>query len=87
MIVPAVRRSLTEEEVAALRPGDMHHVDSGLGGSFRVGFVGHEGERYVFENISAGWQTYGPYRYTLDEVRQKVYDLVAENPAFRAENL
>ncbi len=86
MILPAVRQHLTEEDIAALRPGDIHHVDSGLGGSFRVRFVGHEADRFIFENIADGWQTQGPYRYTFDEVRQKVYDLVAENPHFREQN-
>jgi hypothetical protein len=85
MIVPAIPRYLTEAEVASLRTGDVHHVDSGMGGSFRVRFVGHEGGRFVFENISDGWERQGPYRYTYDEVRRHVYDLIAENPAFRAQ--
>jgi hypothetical protein len=83
MIVPAIPRYLTEEEVAALRPGDVHHVDSGMGGSFRVRFAGHEGSQFSFDNISDGWENHGPFRYTYDEVRQHVYDLIAENPAFR----
>jgi hypothetical protein len=83
MIVPAVRQYLTEQEVAALRPGDAHRVDSGMGGSFRVRFVGQEADRFVFENISEGWERHGPYRYTFDEVRRNIYDLIAENLAYR----
>jgi hypothetical protein len=86
MIVPAIPRYLTDEEIAALRPGDVHHVDSGMGGSFRVRFAGREGDQFVFENISDGWETFGPYCYRRDDIRQRVYDLIAENPAFRPEN-
>jgi len=86
MIVLAIRQYLDETDVAAIRPGDVHHIDSGLGGSFRVRFVGHTEDNFVFENISTGWETWGPYSYTFDEVRQEVYDLIAENPAYRAEN-
>lgn len=86
MIVPAIRRYLDETDVAAMRTGDMHHIDSGLGGCFRVRFVGHSDDHFIFENISGGWETWGPYRYTFDEVRQQIYDLVAENPAYRDEN-
>jgi hypothetical protein len=86
MIVPAIRQHLSEADVAGLRPGDLHHIDSGLGGSFRVRFAGHENDHFIFENISTGWETWGPYRYTFDEVRQQVYDLIAENPAYREEN-
>ena len=83
MIVPAIPQPLTEEEIAGLRPGDMHHVDSGMGGSFPVKFVGREGDDYVFENCAAEWRMWGPYRYTAEDVRDKVYRLVAENPFFR----
>jgi hypothetical protein len=83
MIVPAVRQYLTEQEVAALRPDDAHRVDSGMGGSFHVRFVGQETDRFVFENVSEGWERQGPYRYTFDEVRRNIYDLIPENPAYR----
>lgn len=83
MIVPAIPRYLTPAEIAALQVGDRHHVDSGLGGSFRVEFTGQEDERYCFANVSAGWERFGPYRLTVDEVRRQVYDLIAENPFFR----
>ncbi len=84
MIVPAVPRYLTEEEVAALRPGDVHDIDSGLGGSFSVRFEGHEEDQFVFRNVSPGWEQWGSVRYTFDEVRQRVYDLVAANPTLRS---
>lgn len=86
MIVPAIPRHLSEEDTAALRPGDVHHVDSGLGGSFRVRFDGHDDDRFVFANVSPGWESQGPYRYTFDEVRENIYDLVAENPHLRESN-
>jgi hypothetical protein len=86
MIVPAIPRYLNEEDVACLRHSDVHYIDSGLGGSFRVRFVGHRDDRFVFENISGGWERHGPYHYPFDEVRRQVYNLVAENPAFRDEN-
>lgn len=83
MIVPAEPSYLTEADVAALRPGDTHHIDSGLGGAFKMRFEGHEGDRYVFRNISPEWEQWGLIRYTCDEVCQQVYDLVPSNPAFR----
>jgi hypothetical protein len=54
MIVPAILRYLNEADVAGLRPGDVHHVDSGLGGSFQVRFAGYDGAHFVLENISDG---------------------------------
>lgn len=83
MIVPAVRRYLSEEEINALRPGDLTHTDSHLGGSFRVSFEGFDGDKLIFKNRSQGWEEASIYRYTMDEVRKKIYDLVPENPAFR----
>lgn len=83
MIVPATRRYLTEEEIAALRPGDRTHVDSRLGGSFCVSFEGFEGDKLVFKNRSLGWEDDPLYRWTVDETRKQVYDLIPENRAFR----
>lgn len=86
MIVPAVPRHLTEEDVAALRPGDRHNINSGLGGAFTLEFVKQEGDRFVFKCVSAGWESIGIFKYTFDEVRESVYDLIAENPSFRKQD-
>ncbi len=83
MIVDAEASYLSEEDVAALRVGDTHHIDSGLGGAFKMRFDGHEGDRFVFSNVSPGWEGWGVFRYTIDEVRQHVYDLLPSNPTFR----
>ena len=86
MIVPAIPRYLTEADVAALRPGDRHHIDSGLGGSFTLEFLRHEGNEFVFQCVSKGWESMGIFKYTFDEVRENVYDLIAENPNFHEKN-
>jgi Golgi nucleoside diphosphatase len=78
MNYPTVPCYLTEQEVAALRAGDHANVDSGLGGSFSVRFEGHEGEQFVFNNVSPDFESFGEYRYTMDEVRQHVYQLVID---------
>ena len=76
MNYPTVPRYLTEQDAAALREGDYANVDSGLGGSFTVRFEGHEGENFVFKNVSPDFENFGEFCYTFDEVRQRVYQLV-----------
>ncbi len=78
MIYPAVPRYLTEEEVAALRKGDHANVDSGLGGSFSVRFEGHEEDKFIFNNVSPDFENWSEYRFTFDEVRQRVHQLVID---------
>ncbi len=78
MNYPTVPRYLTELEVAALRAGDHADVDSGLGGSFSVRFEEHEGENFVFKNVSPDFEDFGEFCYTFDEVRQRVYQLVID---------
>ena len=83
MIVPAIPQPLAEAEIVALKPGDKHHVDSGMGGSYRVQFIGQEEDKYVFEDCDAERRAWGRYRFTMEEVRRKVYRLVAQDPYFR----
>ena len=78
MNYPAVPHYLSEEEVAALREGDRANVDSGMGGSFSVRFEGHEGDKFVFNNVSPDFENWSAYRLTMDEVRERVYQLVID---------
>lgn len=48
-------------------------------------FEGHDGEHFRFQCVTPGWEAdVGELRLTFDEVRARLYDLVAENPAFRS---
>lgn len=87
MIVPAIPQPLTESEIAVLKPGDKRHVDSGMGGSYQVAFIGKEEGKYVFEDCDAERRAWGRYRFTIDEVRQQVYRLVAQDPYFRGKTI
>lgn len=87
MIVPAIPQPLTEEEIAALQLGDKHHVDSGMGGSYRVEFIGRQEDKFVFEDCEVERRAWGPYRYTIDEVRHNVYRLIAQDPYFRGKTI
>ena len=87
MIVPAIPQPLTEPEIAAMQLGDKHHVDSGMGGSFRVEFVGREGTDFVFDICDAEWRKWGPLRFTAEVVRHKVYRLIAQDPYFRGKTI
>ena len=78
MNYPTVPRYFTEQEVAALRVGDHANVDSGMGGSFSVCFEGHNHEHFVFKNVSPDFENFGDLCYTLDEVRERVYQLVID---------
>jgi len=78
MNYPTVPRYLSEDEVTALREGDHANVDSGLGGSFSVRFEGHEDDMFVFNNVSPDFENFGEFRYTFDEVRQRVYQLMID---------
>lgn len=75
--VPAAKQFITPDEVKALKNNDSWHVNSGMGGSFSVAYMGkNESDKHVFDSTNKDW----PYsfEYTDEEVPSKVYKLVPD---------
>ena len=82
MIVPAKRKFIKDTSI--LVKGRIFHVDSGMGGSFRVEYTGKVNGKHQFRNLSQEFSSLMPYfDYSENEVCSKVYTLVPENPNFK----
>jgi hypothetical protein len=83
MIVPAIRDFVG---VPMLVTGHRYHVDSHMGGSYPVRYLGTDAEGFHrFEHLHPELKG-RTWLYAEEEVPFKVYLLIPENPAFRSQS-
>jgi len=74
MIVPAKRKY-----VEVVIEGELYHIDSGLGGSFIVKFMGLIDGISYWKNVNKQSSFFGQeYHFPASEISTKVYTLVPE---------
>jgi len=82
MIVPAKRKYV--ESADAVVEGELYDIDSGMGGSFTVKFMGvdpHGMSHWLNVNEQSSFCGQ-EYHFPASEIPEKVYTLIPENPNF-----
>lgn len=71
MFVTAQRQTLGS--IKEIKETPELHIDSGMGGSFAVAYLGEKDGKLVFEITSPGWESVGPILLTPHQALDRIY--------------